>query len=92
MTRTMTNEQKIQAVKEAYAFAFNSCRMSAEMDRRLKLEGLDGVYAHIAANHKGNWAIGRLWYDIQDYANAIWDKYPTDYAGRVTAEGQAYLV
>lgn len=92
MTRTMTHEQKIQAVKEAYTFAFNSCRMSAEMDRRLKLEGLNDVYAHIATNHTGNWAIGRLWHDIMDYANSIWDKYPTEYVGRIAADGQAYLV
>jgi hypothetical protein len=92
MTRTMTHEHKIQAVKEAYHFAFRSCRMSAEMDRRLRLEGLDTVFAHIVENHRGNWAIGRLWYDIMDYANTIWDKYPTEYVGRVTADGQGYLV
>lgn len=88
----MTPEQKAQAIADAYEFAFCSCRMSAEMNRRLRLEGLDTVFAHIAENHKGNWAIGRLWYDIQDYANAIWDKYPTDYVGRITESGQAYLV
>jgi hypothetical protein len=92
MPRTMTQEQKIQAVKDAYQFAYNSLRMSAEMDRRLKLEGLDAVLAHIADTHAGNWSIGQLWYGIMDYADAIWDKYPTEYVGRVTADGQVYLV
>jgi hypothetical protein len=88
----MTPEQKTQAITDAYKFAFNSGRMSAEMDRRLRLEGLDDVCAHIAEKHKGNWSTGRLWWDIQDYANEIWDKFPTDYVGRVTQSGQAYLV
>ena len=88
----MTPEQKTQAITDAYNFAFNSGRMSSEMDRRLRLEGLDTVFAVIAESHNGNWAIGRLWWDIQDYANDIWDKCPTGYAGRGTENGQVYLV
>ena len=92
MARTMTQEQKIQAITEAYQFAYKSLRMSAEMDRRLRLEGLETVFAHVAETHTGNWSIGQLGYGIFDYANSIWDKYPTEYVGRVTADGQVYLV